>query len=117
MKPPETSSNRFESNLSSPGVARIEFALKTDIFSICLDRSGSSNSSRSSTKELRLQHQVAAEAFGFLGLTRWLKKPPKPLATQIQGPKMKVMPSPSMLVVKLRDAIEFSSGCLMNTPT
>jgi hypothetical protein len=38
-------------------------------------------------------------------------------ATQIQEPKMKVVPSSSMLLVMLRDAIEFSSGCSMNTPT
>jgi hypothetical protein len=44
-------------------------------------------------------------------------KPPKPLATQIQEPKMKVVPSSSMLLVKQRDAIEFSSGYSMNTPT
>jgi hypothetical protein len=30
---------------------------------------------------------------------------------------MKVVPSPSTLLVKLKDAIEFSSGCSMNTLT
>jgi hypothetical protein len=44
-------------------------------------------------------------------------KPPKPLAMQIQEPKMKVVPSVSTLLVKLRDAIEFSNGCSMKTPT
>jgi hypothetical protein len=37
--------------------------------------------------------------------------------TQIHVPKMKVVPSLSMVLVKLRDAIEFSGGCLMNTAT
>jgi hypothetical protein len=68
-------------------------------------------------KESRLLHRVAGEVSGFLESTRWLMKPPKPLATQIQEPKMKVVPSSSTLLVKLRDAIEFSSGCLMNIPT
>jgi hypothetical protein len=30
---------------------------------------------------------------------------------------MKVVPSSSMALVKLKDAIEFSGGCSMNTPT
>jgi hypothetical protein len=30
---------------------------------------------------------------------------------------MKIMPSSGTMLVKLRDAIEFSSGCSMNTPT
>jgi hypothetical protein len=88
-----------------------------DVLSICLGRSGSSNSSRSSMKESRLLRRVAAEASGFLEFTRWLMKPPKLLATQIQELKMKVVPSSSTLLVKLRDAIKFSSGCSMNTPT
>jgi hypothetical protein len=41
-------------------------------------------------KESRLQRRVSAEASGFLESTRWLMKPPKPLAMQIQEPKMKV---------------------------
>jgi hypothetical protein len=81
-----------------------------DILSICLGRSGSSNSSR-------LLLQVDVQASGFLESTRWLLKPPKPLAMQIQEPKMKVVPSSSMVLVKLRDAIEFFGGCSMNTPT
>jgi hypothetical protein len=63
-----------------------------------------------------LLRRVAAEAFGFLELTRWLLKPPKPLAMQVQEPKMRVVPSSSTMLVKLRDAIEFSGGCSMNTP-
>jgi hypothetical protein len=39
------------------------------------------------------------------------------LATQIQEPKMKVLPSSSTVLVKLRDAIKFSGGCTMNDPT
>jgi hypothetical protein len=68
-------------------------------------------------KESRLLCRVAAEASDFLELTRWLLKQPKPLATQIQEPKTKVVPSSSTLLVKLRDTIKFSSGCSMNTPT
>jgi hypothetical protein len=36
---------------------------------------------------------------------------------QIQESKMKVVPSSSKELVKLRDAIEFFGGCSMNTPT
>jgi hypothetical protein len=57
------------------------------------------------------------EASGSLELARWLLKPPKLLATQIQEPKMKVVLSSSTALVKLKDAIEFSGGCSMNTPT
>jgi hypothetical protein len=44
-------------------------------------------------------------------------KPPKPLVMQIQEPKIKVVRSSSMALVKLKDAIEFSGGCSMNTLT
>jgi hypothetical protein len=44
-------------------------------------------------------------------------KPPEPLATQIQDPKMNVMLLSSTVLVKLKDAIEFSGACSMNTPT
>jgi hypothetical protein len=60
---------------------------------------------------------VDEEASGFLELARWLLKPPKPLATQIQEPKMKVVPISSTVLVKLKDAIKFSGGFSMNTPT
>jgi hypothetical protein len=46
----EASLDRFESNPSSPGVARVEVALKTDVLSICLARSGSNDSSTSSMR-------------------------------------------------------------------
>jgi hypothetical protein len=106
----KASLDRFESDSISPGAALVEVALKTNVLSICLGRSGSSNSSR-------LLLRVDVEASGFLESTRWLLKPPKLLATQIQEPKMKVGPSSSTVLMKLSDAIEFSSGCLMNTPT
>jgi hypothetical protein len=48
------------------------------------------------------------KASGSLELARWLLKPPELLATQIQEPKMKVVPSSSTMLVKLKDAIEFS---------
>jgi hypothetical protein len=35
----------------------------------------------------------------------------------MQESKMKVVPSSSMVLVKRKDAIEFSGGCSMNTPT
>jgi hypothetical protein len=60
---------------------------------------------------------VAIEASGSLVSARWLLKPPEPLAMQIQDPKINVLPSSSTTLVKLKDAIEFSSGCSMNTPT
>jgi hypothetical protein len=67
-----------------------------------------------SSRSLR---RVGVEAFGVLESARWLLRPPKPLATQIQEPKMKVVPSSSTVLVKLKDAIEFSGGCSMNTAT
>jgi hypothetical protein len=36
---------------------------------------------------------------------------------QTQEPKVNVVPSSGTALVKLKNAIEFSSGCLMNTPT
>jgi hypothetical protein len=39
------------------------------------------------------------------------------LAMQIQELKIKVVPSSSMVLVKLNDAIEFSGGSSMSTPT
>jgi hypothetical protein len=61
--------------------------------------------------------RVDEEAFGSLELARWLLKPPKPLATQIYEPKMKVVTSSSTALVKLKDAIKFSGGYSMNTLT
>jgi hypothetical protein len=61
--------------------------------------------------------RVDVEASCFPKSTRWLLKPPKLLATQIQEPKKNVVPSSSAMLVKLKDAIEFCSGCSMNTPT
>jgi hypothetical protein len=88
-----------------------------DIFSICWARSGSYESSRLLMNSSRSLLGVDEEAFGFLELARWLLKPLKPLAMQIQELKMKVVPSSSTALVKLKDAIEFSSGCSMDTPT
>jgi hypothetical protein len=65
----------------------------------------------------RLLFQVDVEASGFLESSRWLLKQPKLLVMQIQKPKMKVVPLSTMALVKLNDAIEFSGGCSMNTPT
>jgi hypothetical protein len=39
------------------------------------------------------------------------------LATQIQEPNTKVVPSSSTALVNLKDSIEFSGGCSMKTPT
>jgi hypothetical protein len=60
--------------------------------------------------------RVGAETSGFLESTRRVLKPPKLLAMQIQKPKMKVVLLSSTVLVKLRDAFEFSGGCLINTP-
>jgi hypothetical protein len=110
-------SDWFECDPTSSGAAQVEVASKTDIFSICRTRSGNSNSSRLSINSSRSLCQVGVEAFGFLESTRWLLKPPEPLAMQIQEAKIKVVPLSSMALVKLKDAIEFSGGCSMNTPT
>jgi hypothetical protein len=66
---------------------------------------------------LRSLHRLAVKASDFLESARWPLKPPELLAMQIQEPKMNVVPSPSTVLVKLKDAIEFSGGCSMNTPT
>jgi hypothetical protein len=110
-------SYRFESDLTSSGESCVEIASKTDIFLICRTRSGSSNSSRLSMNSSMSLCRVDVEAPGFLDSTRWLLKPPKPLVTQIQELKTKVVPSSSTALLKLKDAIEFSGGCSMNTPT
>jgi hypothetical protein len=110
-------SDRFESDLTSSGTSQVEVASKTDIFLISGARSGSNSLLRLSMNPSRSLLQVDGEASGSLKLTRWLLKPPKPLATQIQEPKMKVVPSSSTELVKLKNAIEFSGGCSMNTPT
>jgi hypothetical protein len=73
----------FESNPTRSGASRVEVALKTDIFSICWARSGSSISSRLLMKSSRSLLVVDEEASSSLELARWLLKPPKPLATQI----------------------------------
>ena len=44
---------------------------------------------------------------GKLGVTRWLEKPPVPLAVQAQEPKTRVVPS-TMLLASLDLAIEFT---------
>jgi hypothetical protein len=51
---------------------------------------------------------VEDDGFGFLVVVRWLLKPPERLATHTQEPKVNVMPSLSMALVKLNDAIEFA---------
>jgi hypothetical protein len=66
---------------------------------------------------LRSLLRVDEETSGSLELARWLLKPPKLLATQIQEFKMKVVPSSSTVLEKLNDAIEFSGECSMNTLT
>ena len=52
---------------------------------------------------------------GELGVTRWLEKPPVPSAVQAQKPKMKVVPSGTLLA-SLDLAIEFV-GELAESPT
>ena len=49
------------------------------------------------------------------GVTRWLEKPPVPAALQAQEPKMKVVPSGTLLAL-LDPAIEFV-GELAESPT
>jgi hypothetical protein len=56
---------------------------------------------------LRSLLRADAEVSGSLESTRWLLKPPKPLAMQIQEPKMKVVASSSTALVKLKNTIEF----------
>jgi hypothetical protein len=84
--------DRFESYRTSFGAARVEVTSKTDIFSICRTRSGSSNSSRLMMNSSMSLCRVDVEASDFPELTRWLLKPPKLLATQIQEPNTKAGP-------------------------
>jgi hypothetical protein len=91
--------------------------MKMDIFSICRAISGSNSSSRLSMNSSRSLLRVDEEAFGSLEFSRWLLKPLKLLVMQIHEPKMKVVLSSSIALVKLKDAIEFSGGCSMNTLT
>jgi hypothetical protein len=72
------SSDRFESDPTGSGAARVEVASKMDILSICPARSGSSSSSRLSMNTSRLLRQVGVEASGFLESTRWLLKEASP---------------------------------------
>ena len=46
-------------------------------------------------------------ALVFVGLIRWLEKPPDPLATQTNDPKMKEVPASIARKLKAKDAIEF----------
>jgi hypothetical protein len=107
----------FEFDPTRSGASRVGVASKMDIFSICRARSGSNSSSRLLMNSSRSLLRVDEEASSSLELARWLLKPPKPLAMQIQEPKIKVVPSLSTTLVKWKDAIEFSSGCSMNSPT
>jgi hypothetical protein len=68
-------------------------------------------------KSSRSLLEVDGEASGSLELAKWLLKPPKPSTTQIQEPKMKVVPSSSTVLVKLNNAIKFSGGSSMSTPS
>ena len=49
-------------------------------------------------------------------LVKWLLKPPEPLATQPQEPKMKVVPLGGVLVLKAKVAIEVADE-LAESPT
>jgi hypothetical protein len=63
------------------------------------------------------QLDAEVDASRFLGVARWLLKLPRPLAMQTQEPKVIIVPSSGTALVKLKDAIEFSGGCSMITPT
>ena len=52
---------------------------------------------------------------GELGVTRWLEKPPDPSTVHAQEPKMRVVPSGTLLA-SLDPAIEFA-GELAESPT
>ena len=48
------------------------------------------------------------EIFSVGELTRWLSKPPDPLATQTHEPKMKVAPRGGVMVLKAKVTIELA---------
>ena len=52
---------------------------------------------------------------GELGMTRWLEKPPDPLTVQAHEPKIRVVPSGTLLVL-LDPTIEFADE-LAESPT
>ena len=56
-----------------------------------------------------------AFGLGELGVTRWLEKPPDPLAMHAQEPKTRVVPS-GMLLASLDPAIKFTDE-LAESPT
>ena len=58
---------------------------------------------------------MMAFGLGELGVTRWLEKPPDPLAVHAQEPKMRVVLS-DMLLASLDPAIEFADE-LAESPT
>jgi hypothetical protein len=69
------------------------------------------------TKIIYKTIDVGANASSFLGLARWLLKPPKPLVMHTQEPNVNVVPLSDTALVNLKNSIEFSSGYSMNTPT
>ena len=59
--------------------------------------------------------RVVVFGLGVLGMTRWLEKPPDPSAVHAQEPKIRVVPSGTLLVL-LDPTIEFADE-LAESPT
>lgn len=99
---------RIRSDLGNSRETRVEIGVDPDFCSSSLARSGSSISPERLTKLLSSASKIGdAEASGFVVSARWLLKPSRPLATQIQEAKMKVGPS-SSTIPELMDAFEFA---------
>ena len=106
-----------ESDPRKTGGGRVRVMSKTDYSSISLVGLGSNISSRLSANSSRTIFCFASNASGSLMLARWPLKPPKPLATQTHEPKADIELSSGTMHLKLDDAIKFTRGSLMNTPT
>jgi hypothetical protein len=99
------SSDWFEPDLAGSGAARVEVVLKMD-------------TSRSPRQDSGVQLVEVVDELVGVAASSWCTGLRLPrVATQIQELKMKVVPSSSTALVKLKDAIEFFGGCSMNTPT
>ena len=99
------------SNSTEPGV-RVEVDTFSELSESSLGRT--LFSSRSADSRMSVTWELIF-GLGELGVTRWLEKPPVPSAVCAQEPKMRVLPSGTLLA-SLDPAIEFADE-LAEPPT
>ena len=103
--------SEFVSNSTDPRV-RVGF----DTFSALSELSSSRTLFSSGFTDPRMSTSLeVALGLGESGVTRWLEKPPDPSAVHAQEPKMRVVPSGTLLA-SLDPAIEFANE-LAESPT